>query len=355
VKTPGHKKILIVRLGSMGDIIHSLPAAAALKRSFPEWRLDWLVEHRWRGLLEGNPCVDNVIVVDTLRWRRMPLSGASWSGARNVFERLRSADYDIALDLQAAIKSAVACVLSGARDILGFEKPWLKEPACSVLYTHRIAAHATHMVHVNLALAAACGAALLDVRFPLPTGDDSHLPRELDTQPFALINPGAGWRTKCWPAERYAAVCDFLEHELGLRTCLNCGPAEEMLAHQVQNSCRTANPVIYSGDLTGLIALARKSRLAIGPDTGPVHLAAALGIPTIALFGPTDPRRNGPYGSRVQVLRSPQAVTSYSHTAQDDEAMRGIQTSEVISVVGDLLREENGVVAGPAAAVRNTH
>ena len=337
------RRILIVRLGSMGDIIHALPAAAALHERFPDCEIDWLVESRWRELLEGNPCLARVVAVDTLAWRKQPLSVDVWSMLRKTIMGLQERRYDYALDLQAALKSAVACRLSGAREIIGFERPWLKEAAGSALYTRRIKTHAAHIVDANLALAAALGAALSPVRFPLPTDDATSLPAWLPGNGYAVLNPGAGWRSKCWPPEHFASLADTLADELALPSVLNCGPGEEPLAQQVQQACRRQKPPIYSGNLKGLMALLRRSRLMVGPDTGPLHLAAALGVPTVGLFGPTDPGRNGPYGRLHRTLRPVGVATSYKHSSEEGAAMRSITPEKVMHTIRELLKQEESI------------
>jgi heptosyltransferase-1 len=335
------RRILIVRLGSMGDILHSLPVLASIEESFPDWEVDWLVEPRWRPLLEGIPYLSRIVNLDTLGWRKDPLSAESWNGMRGALEALRERRYDCALDLQASIKSAAACYLSGAREILGFETPWLKEPACGVFYTRRVAATGTvHMVETNLALAAALGAKSSPVRFPLPSGNPELLPEGLSGGGWAVVNPGAGWRSKLWPAARYAQVCDALGKSDSLPVVLNCGPGEEELAREVTRACEHAHPCIFSGEILGLIALLRRSRLMVGPDTGPVHLAAALGVPTVGLFGPTDPQRNGPYGARRKSLRPEGAITSHSRSTASAEIMERIPTEQVLEAIREVLEKE---------------
>jgi len=206
-----------------------------------------------------------------------------------------------------------------------------------VFYTRRAAAPgAVHMVEVNLALAAALGAKPGPVRFPLPPGDPALLPADFPNNGLAVINPGAGWRSKLWPAEGYAQVCDALESEFAHPVVLNCGPGEEGLAQQVIRACGQARPRIYSGSVPGLIALLRRSRLMVGPDTGPVHLAAALGVPTVGLFGPTDPQRNGPYGPHRIALRPNGAMTSHRRSASA-ELMEQIHSEQVLAAVREVL------------------
>lgn len=333
---PAPKRVLIVRLGSMGDILHSLPVCSALKETFPDWEIDWLVERRWRELLVGNPYLSNVIEVDTLLWRSQALSSRVWIAVRNTIRTLRERRYDYALDLQGAIKSAVFCSLSRAKEIIGFDKPWVREPACAALYNRRLRVNAVHIVEANLELAAALGAQVSNIRFPLPEGDATSLP-PITSAPFAVLNPGAGWRSKCWPPDYYAALSDALLNQFSMQAVINCGPGEEALAHDLRKHCRVANPVTYIGNLTGLIALLRRSRLMVGPDTGPLHLAAALGVATVGLFGPTDPVRNGPYGKLHRSLRAEGAATSYRHSPEEASVMRSIHPEQVVEAIRELL------------------
>ncbi len=342
------RRLLLVRLGSMGDVLHALPALATLKRSFPRWEVDWLVESRWRPLLEGNPYLRRIVEVNTLAWRAAPLTRWVWESLGNVMRELRERRYDFALDLQGALKSAVACRLSGARAVIGFERPWLREPGASVFYTQRVQPRAVHVVEANLALVASLGARDVAMEFPLPLGDERQLPPELLQESVAVVNPGAGWRAKQWSVEGYAQLCDAFAETYSLPVALNCGPGEESLAEQVQRACRHSRPVIYSGTLPGLIALLRRARILVAPDTGPLHLAAALGVPTVGLFGPTDPHRNGPYGNPHVVLRPADALTSHNHSAEPG-VMDKISAAEVVQAVRDLLGAEGVALSGSVA------
>jgi heptosyltransferase-1 len=334
----------------MGDIIHGLPTLATLKANFPDWEVDWLVEHRWRELLEDNPLLTCVMEFDTLRWRRSPLSVAAWGELRTAAEMLRARRYDYALDLQGAIKSAVACSLSGAWQVVGLERPWLREPFAGVFYTHRVSSHAEHVVEAGLALAAALGASRAVTEFPLPAGDEAALPAALRHGAFAVLNPGAGWAAKQWPAANYAEVCDELDARYALPAVLNCGPGEMELSEAVCSACRRAPPLTYCGGLAGLIALLRRARLMIGSDSGPVHLAAALGVPTVALFGPTDPRRNRPYGSAHRNLRPAGVRTSHRRSGRGSGEMERIPPAQVFEAIGELLQVRGQDIARSSCA-----
>ena len=340
------RRILLVRLGSMGDIIHALPALATLKENFPAWEIDWLVESRWRPLLEGNPFLSQIVELDTFAWRKQPFSPRVWQALRRAVRALQERHYDCALDLQGLLKSAAACYWSGAREIVGFEKPWLKEPACAVLYTRKVESNAVHVIDANLALAASLGADKPVIRFPLPEGDLAAIPSGFPKERLAVLNPGAGWRSKCWSPENFGVVADALHKEFSMQVILNGGPGEEQLTRQVQAACRNSDPLAFIGNLPGLIALLRRSCLLIGPDTGPLHLAAALGVPTVGLYGPTAPQRNGPYGGHHKFLRPGNAQTTYKHSNARGSTMDLIRPEQVLEAVRQLLGEQNETISG---------
>jgi heptosyltransferase-1 len=349
----GKRHVLLVRFGSMGDIIHSLPVAAALKNTYPEWKVDWLVEDRWRALVQDSPCVDRVLAADTFAWRRCWNDYGTWAAIGRLQQEMVSRRFDVAIDLQGAVKSALACRLSGAREIMGHEGPWIREIAAGVLYTRRVRSRATHIVQAHLELARAMGADIsLNMtasmtggtnapRFPVPAGDPSQinasLAESLRGDHYSVINPSAGWQSKGWPAEFCAAVTDALWEKYGFQIVLNKGPGEDQLTERVQEICRKTRPIIFSGNVAGLIALLRGATLMVAPDTGPLHLAAALGVPTVGLFGPTDPARNGPVGPRVRTLRDPEAATSYDHSAAPDGSMSRIGPGRILEAIDDLL------------------
>ena len=353
---PGFRRILIVRLGSMGDILHTLPAATALRKTFPEAMIGWVVEERWAELLctlseprigqrsPRRPLVDRVHTVDTRKWRRSLFSPQTWERIGANLSELRAPNYEVAVDFQGAIRSAMLARLSKAPVVYGAMQP--RENVASMFYTRQVMTRGAHVVEQNLSLAeAVAGEPLESSAVELPCDDRAEkqladwLQRGGITD-FALLNPGAGWGAKQWPPERYGFVAKQLAEE-GLKSLINFGPGEEKLAQAVAAaSGGTAEAV--GGTLTELIALTRRARLLIGGDTGPLHLAAALEVPVVAIFGPTNPARNGPFGTRSIVLRNSLSPTTHARRAQPDPGLLEISADQAIAAARELLRRCRG-------------
>ena len=360
-------RALIVRLGAMGDVIHALPATALLRQSLPGVRIGWLIERRWRELLcapgidlvgtrdemrtPGRPLVDEVHLVDTRAWRKRPFSPAVQRDFLSLIGQVRSRRYDCALDFQGAIKSALLARLSGARVVAGFRRP--REGPARHLYGKQVEARAAHVIDQNLELARSWirkdaaaagapetpvvnGASLLPRHLPSEARIDSALASMgLAESRLAILNPGAGWTAKQWAPARYGALALALAAR-GIRTVVNYGPEEDLLASEVDVFSRgIARPLPTT--LSEFIALARRACLFVGGDTGPMHLAALLGVKTLALFGPTDPARNGPYWPATRVLRDPASTTSYSHSRTSDPGLETLSVERVVAEVEALL------------------
>ncbi len=330
-------RFLIVRLGSMGDIIHALPAAGVLRQTFPAARLDWIVETRWRTLLDQVTCLDSVISFD----RR------SWKDLRRVVAELRRARYSCVVDFQGLYKSALLARLSGAPRRIGFARSHAREGGASLFYTDRVVPAATHVVIQNLALAARAGAqvppSLSPKDFPLrvPADAEASVAQRLgehDLREYFLLSPGGGWKSKCWPPELYGDVHGRLAKRLGCRGLVSFGPGERELAEAVLQAAGKSAPVVLEMNLPELMAAVRGARVFIGGDTGPLHLAAALGTPVVGLYGPTDPARNGPYSAADIVVRNatPEQST-YRRGGSFSAAMLSITIDQVEHAVARRL------------------
>jgi heptosyltransferase I len=313
-------RILVVRLSSMGDVIHTLPAAALLKRSFPNSHVSWLIRPRWAALLEGNPFVDEVVPLERS-------IGAVW----HRMGTLRRERFDLAVDFQGLIQTAV--VAKGARPakLVGFGVESVREKPAALFYSHTFNPTAAHVVDRNMELAAfACADYTADgawnaVReFPLPQG------RPEGTLPggkFVLASPFAGWGSKQWPFEFWSELAARLEVPLVLN-----GPPSTARQLSAVRGVR-----VHVCGVSGLIDATRRATVVIGVDSGPLHIAAALGKPGIALFGPTDPARNGPYGGSLQVLRAARAATDYHRREEPDPTMRALTPAMVARALTAVL------------------
>ena len=314
--SPPEPAILVVRLGAMGDIIHALPAVRALKLGHPNAAIFWVVEPKWAPLLEQNPFVDRVLLFDR-----------SIRGLLAAPRTLRVSRCRFAVDFQGLLKSALVALAAGPETIYGFDADLVRERAAAVFYQHRISTPAAHVVDRNRDLAAAAGA-VRDVEpcFPLPPGRPEG---QLPAGDFVLASPFAGWASKQWPIAHYRALAARLDSEWRMPLVLNGVPGA---------SFGDIAPAIahYSG-LPGLIDATRRAAAAIGVDSGPLHLAAALDKPGVAIFGPTDPARNGPYGASLRVLRSAGAVTTYKRGAAIDPSMQTISPDQVFETLRTAL------------------
>jgi len=336
-------RTLLVRLSSIGDVIHTLPALAALREAGHV--TGWLVEPAGAGLLRGNPALDHLFVAPPRRaWR----PGAALATLRSI----RAAGFDAALDLAGLWKSAAWARLSGARRVVGFAGAWRREPASRLLLGETAAppdAVGPHVVDKNLALLRTLGIEAVGTRrFPLPplaaaaAGVEEWL-ASLTEGPIALLNPGGGWAGKLWPPEAFGALARRLRAR-GLVPLVSWGPGEEALAQRVVSAAAGDAVTTPATTLLELAALARRAAVVVACDTGPLHLACALGTPVVAVFGPTDPRRNGPFDPRDVIVRHvPACAPCYRRRCHThDRIMADITVDEVARAVEQRLtaREE---------------
>jgi heptosyltransferase I len=283
VNTPS--RILLVRLGALGDIVHALPVLAACRRTWPSARIDWLVDVRYGGVLDIVRGVDEVVRIDPWgRWQRLP----------GVVRELRRRRYDVTLDLQGLVKSAALARASGAARVIGFERRAVREAPAAFFYSERVRVDdRAHVTRKNLRLAEAIGADATRLEFPF----EIPARRVGPAGKYAVLNPGGGWPNKQWPATRFAAVARWLLDAQGLGSLVLWGPREAALAEAIVAEAGGAATLAPRTSLGDLLALARDAEVFLSGDTGPLHLAAAAGTPLVALFGPTSPARNGPFAA----------------------------------------------------------
>jgi heptosyltransferase-1 len=355
-------RLLVVRLGAMGDILHALPAVTALRTAHPAWKIDWAVEPRWRPLLTAEPenallgagrscarpVVDQVHLVPSKAWGRKPLRPETLAEICALRSELRATQYEAVLDLQGAIRSAVVARLSGCRRIIGEAKP--RETPAKWLFTEQVETVGRHVIEQDVELACAVAGDLLTPVAPLvPVDTEAEIwcdqLEALATaagrgRPVLLLHPGGGWGAKRWPPERYGAVAEEFAMRGGL-VLVNAGPGEEALAAAVIASAgRSGQVSMVACSLEQLIALTRRVSLVIGGDTGPLHLACALGKPVVGIYGPTDPRRNGPFGSRFRVLRNPESRQDHARREQPEVGLLTIYPDAVMAAAIELMIAE---------------
>ena len=330
----------------MGDILHALPAVTALREAHPEWRISWAVEPQWKPLLAAEgavargpamPLVDRVHVVPARRWARSPLSLKTLRDVRRVRRELHEERYDVCIDLQGAARSAVIAKWAHAVRLIGEAVP--RERAARWFFTERVRTHGVHMIEQAIEVMNAVAGDALPLQLPLlPVDAEAERKAESIAFPFVLLNPGAGWGAKRWPVDRYAAVAERL-HDAGYGVVVNAGPGEDRLTDEIQRVSQGAAEPLRSS-IAELIAVTRRAALVIGGDTGPLHLASALGRPVVGIFGPTDPARNGPFGGRFRVLRHPESKRDHTRHAAPEAGLLTISPDTVMDAAMELLKGE---------------
>ncbi len=300
-------RILFVKLSSIGDVIHTLPAFALVKKALPDADIDWVVESRAAEILQQNPAIANLIEVDTRKLRRMANMRDSVRGAKGDFETLRKFNYDLSLDFQGNFKSATLARIARVDTRYGFERSQLREPASRVLLdtTIPVAPHINvikkNIMFAQSALKRHLQNALFElddeIKFPLETSkihkdEATNIAKEIATD-FAILNPAGGWDTKLWSPEKYGELADKLWYEFKIASIVTTAENETNLAQRVLAQSQSGFTISAQPTLKGFYELARLARIYIGGDTAPTHLAVAAKTPVVGLFGPTEWWRNG--------------------------------------------------------------
>jgi heptosyltransferase-1 len=337
------RRFLVVRLGSLGDIVHTFPAVAALRESFPASEIGWLTSARYKVLVHSSGLASAICTTET----------RSISSLKKAIREIRAASFDTAIDYQGLWKSASLPFLAGVKRRIGFSPESVREFGVPLLYTDRVRATSAHVADQNGELSKRAGAQNSVANYhldppPLQLQELSkYLPGD-GMKHYVVLSPGGGWRSKCWPPERFGVLCKKIFQSLSLRCLVNYGPGEEDLASKVRAASGDADPLLFNGELAVLMSLLRSAVCVVGGDTGPLHLAVALGTPVVALFGPTNPARNGPYRNTSSsastqssdrhnpqdiVLRAPNVVTTHSRQDRTHPSMLEIQLETVFEAV----------------------
>jgi heptosyltransferase-1 len=294
-------RVLFVKLGAIGDIVHALPAFAAIKRHRPEIHITWAVERRSAEILRGNRLIDELLELDTRAMREGSIVDEMIPEIRRQLSPLRKLDFDVAIDLQGLLKSGVIAKLSGAKVRWGFSRRNLREPASRIFLTRTEKIEKqTHVIEKNMRLVSAAFG-------PFPTSEPLDFPIFTDAEhrleadaiaeqaggPFAILNPAGGWVTKLWHAEKFGQLADIIWNEHGLRPIIVTGPAEKEIAERALAASVSGKAIAAEPSLKGFYELAKLANVYIGGDTGPTHIAVAAGTPVVGIFGPTEWWRNG--------------------------------------------------------------
>jgi heptosyltransferase-1 len=343
-------RVLIVRIGAMGDVLHGMPAVAGLRNVLPDCTIGWAIEPRWAPLLRSEsgelPLVDRVHLVPTKQWKRRPLSPTTWREIARLRRDLHAERYDLCFDLQGSIKSALVGRMAGARWFLGYDLP--REMEARFFYSDRIGVTQPNVIDqacelISGGIAKTVQPARVELPFDLQAESwCNSLP--FNAQRFALLAPTAGWGAKEWGARRFAELAQRLA-SAGLRVLINAPP--DTASPVAEEIARNSGATVVPSTIAQMIAVTRRAALVVGGDTGPMHLAAALGVPTVALFGPTDPERNGPEfpGAQVRWLRHERSVTSYRRHPETETGLASIRVEEVLQACFDLLGANHGLQA----------
>jgi heptosyltransferase-1 len=303
-----YKNILIVKLSAIGDVIHALPVAHALKQTYPQARITWVVEKPAYDLLTNNPYIDEIIIFDKPKFKSLV---GLLSNVYKFTKLLKSHNFDLAIDLQGLFKSAAISYLSGAPKRLVY----CNARELSDKIGQRICGNHEngHVVDRYLDVARHLGCKIDQVEFPMNITESetqkaeaiaNHAGFQLEN-PYIVLAPGTNWPSKCWPTTHFAKLADKLYDDHIIPVIIG-GPSDNRLAQEIIDNTKIP-PIDLTGktSLKQLAYIIKKSQAFVGGDTGPMHLAVAAGTRAVAMFGPTDPKRNGPYGENHKVLLAP--------------------------------------------------
>jgi len=333
-------RVLIVRTSAMGDVVHTLPLASALRRELPQARIGWVVERRFSSILGGNPAIDDILEIDLKDWRRRPFAAATWRQIRAFLARLQDFSADVVIDAMGNHKSGLIAALSFAGRTLGARREDRREPSSALWISEPVALTGTHTIDRTRSLIAGLGlpAAPSDIDATPPFAD---IPLSADTPPL-LIHPSAGWSNKEYPAQRWSEVSRELHASTGLAVGILSAPGEQQLVDSILEAAGESAVDVPAFSLEALAGRLRAARLVLAGDTGPLHLAQALGTPVLCVLGPTDPRRNGAYRAPESNLVHP-LPCSYCYKRFDEAkaCLLAIEPQRIAAQARRLLQRTN--------------
>lgn len=333
-KTP--EKILVIKPSSLGDVVHSLPFLNVLRDRFPRSEIHWIIAKGFEGLLEGHPMINRLLIINKNEWKKIKNVKDTISELRSLFKSLKKEKFDIVADLQGLLRSGVLTAATGASVRVGFKEA---REGSSIFYTHRVeGGKDIHAVDRYLKIAKFLGCDIADVCFPLPLSfGSSRVTQYLPDKEYAVLVPGARWKTKKWPPEKFGELASRLPMEF----LIVGGKSDTDISNKVVNSSK-GNAVSIAGktNIKELIETMRKAKFVVSNDSGPMHIAAAIGVPVFAIFGPTNPLRTGPYGKgHIIIRKGVECSPCYKRSCRDIKCMEMIGVKEV----ADIIRQKAGI------------
>ncbi|TAL24962.1 MAG: lipopolysaccharide heptosyltransferase I [Nitrospirae bacterium] len=329
-KAPG--KILIIKPSSLGDIVHSLPFLNVLRESFPKSEIHWVVARGLEGLLEGHPMINKLWVINKDEWKKIKNVKGTVRELAKLFGALKNERFDLVVDLQGLLRSGILAAATRSPLRIGFSEA---REGGSLFYTHRVkGGKEIHAVDRYLKIAQSLGCNISDIRFPFPLSFNSSLstPNFQLPKEYAVIVPGARWQTKRWPAGRFGELASMLS----ITSLIVGGKADIEISNRVAAGSK-GNAISLAGktSIKDLIDIMRNAQFVVSNDSGPMHIAAALGVPVFAIFGPTNPSRTGPYGKGHVIIRKGlECSPCYKKSCKDIRCMAAVSVKEAAEIIG---------------------
>jgi len=334
IKNP--EKILIIKPSSLGDVAHSLPFLNAVKTCFPKTGIHWVIAKGLEGLLEGHPMINKLWIINKDEWKKLKNVRGTMSELSVLFRALKKEKYDLVVDLQGLLRSGVITAATGAPVRVGFKEA---REGSRIFYTHTVeGGKDIHAVDRYLKITNFLGCPASDVHFPLPLHfESSFITHYLSpSKDYAVIVPGARWKTKRWPPEKFGKLSSLLP----LRTVIVGSRGDMNIANEIV--ALAGGKAISLAGKTGLkelIEVMRGARFVVSNDSGPMHIAAALGIPIFAIFGPTDPLRTGPYGRGHTVIKeNVSCAPCFRKTCDDLKCMKNLYVERVYEIINKKIQ-----------------
>ncbi len=333
------EKILIVKLSSLGDIVHTLPSFKAIRDNFSESKIYWVVERNGAEILKALEGLDEIIIFDTLNWRKKPFSNTTLKEFKESIEKIRR-DFDLAIDFQGTLKSSFITFISNAKEKIGFGKGNLKEPISSIFYTKRAETipENIHIILKNMKLLEVIGIKKNLPEFP-ELNIKVDLPEDLkfDSKRLVILNGGGGWETKIWVKGRWRELALKIK-EMGFEPLFLWGNENER--KRMEEESRGDIPLAPFLNIPQLVKIVSLSRLLVSGDTFPLHIADALGIPVVGIYGPSNPLRNGPISKNSKVVFNELSCSfCYKRKCKNVKCMESIDVESVLEKVKEILKK----------------